>query len=260
MGIGSTLSYGFGLIKKYPKVMLPAVANSLIGATISLLTLATTANATTVQLSNLLWLIVLAIVAFFVGIAIEGIYISIAEQGYGKNVSLSKALEIMKEKYMSLFGTSLLVGLIIGAFAIVLALITTFAIIGVVGASVASASAAGTLPAVGAVVLVVLIVAVILSVLFFEAAPVVILENKTTIAALKRGWEIGTKNFWSILMVIIPAVLVVGAFYLLFDFGVASIAGKIAGLVVFYIVSIFTIAWYSTIPVAFYHEYVLKRK
>lgn len=259
MGIGSTLLYGFGLIKRYPKVMLPAVVNSLIGVTISLLTVATTANATAVQLSSLLWLIALAIVAFFVGIVIEGMYISIAEQGYGKNVSLSKALEITKEKYLSLFGTSLLVGVIIGAFAIVLALVTTLAIVGVVGASVASAGAAGALPEVGAAVLVVLIVAVIFSVLFFEAAPVVILENKTTIAALQRGWEIGTKNFWSILAVLIPALLVIGAFYVVFDLGVASILGTVAGSVVFYLVSIFTTAWYSTIPIAFYHEYVLKK-
>ena len=113
--------------------------------------------------------------------------------------------------------------------------------------------------------LVYLVVTAVLAPILYEAVPLVMLEGVSGIKAVKESIDIGKKNFWSILLLIIAIGLI--TFGINFIAGILvdvvsfvnHIAGSLLDLIISIILGSFIAAWTNALPIIFYKDYLAKK-
>ncbi len=270
MSVGKVLEFGFSLIRNEPKIVLPAVLNWLPHVLLLILSFQFFTSIkeilnlyTLEQLSkdtNLIWKILpsilpyilatipVAIISLFIYLLLMCIYSDIIRQAYThKNISLVRAFLIAKLWFLSILRTYLIgFAILLGIGAIIILIIG--------GLSIWILSK-GIVYSVFWMIFCIFIgiasVMVILT-LFYEIPAVVVVENKSGLEAILRSLNIGKRNFWQLLSVILVAI-----FFTIFIKNtlsyvpyVGTLLDNLAGLIL--------TAWNLMIPAVFYYEYEKK--
>lgn len=279
MGVIEVFSKTFDILKGNPKIIWPyliftfaigflAVFLALGAALAFHVSSAAPANslsaATVTKLITVLIPLyaVIALIAIIVAPFFYGTYISLADQGYGqkKKVNLGKAFNVAKANYLNMLLTFIAIGIIslvvLGIFAVVF-----IAPIAVYGLHIAT----GAWLAIG--VLVAIVVVVLLAIYLYQAYPVVALERKGPIEAIKRSVQIAKQNTGNVFFMLLATFLLGLAFsivdtILVFIIQVPlELAGNltlgigIAQTVNFILGGVFS-AWIALTPAGFYKEFV----
>ncbi len=286
MSITGIFGESFDTIWKYPKAILPYLVMELVISLlviIAVFELAGTAVATGI-ISAGFWALIIGIIvmSFVIGMFITplfyGVYTNIEVQKLKrKRLSLRSAYDATKTRYGTLFWAGL------ANLAIYLAIIIVFAglLLGYIGANGTVLAALGSVHT-GAVhtsvlrplvalagflllwaVLLVLCTG-IAAIFLFQYVPIVILEKRGALDSIKRSFEVGRKNFWSILGVLVIYMIIVLLVYFVVGiistpFDLASrAAGSLVQILISSIVGSFVYPWYIMIMTSFYNSYVRK--
>lgn len=204
------------------------------------------------------------LISFFVGPVLYGMYISIAEQGYGKKkVSLRTAWHVAAKNYYNLLATEVLVSIIWIVFVAVLAAIF------VVPAVLAIASPlVGAWLGIGTVIFIV--GSVLIGIALYEAFAVVIMERLGAFKAIKRSIAIGKRYPCKVFKIFLLALLIVVVYAILisifqaaleiaFAFAGIIFAGAIIAQAVNFVLNSAVGSWISMVPLGFYLDYVRRR-
>lgn len=279
MKVSRIFENAFGILKANPKIILPFfILMLLIGVlsvylSFSLSNAATSAGINTVHaffsmvLTNpgaVLLLMLIIIIGVFVSPLPVTMYISIADQSYEKaTVSLARAFAVAKKNYSNMLFLSVFIMIFwMGVLALLAAVFALPAVI--TGAGV------GTVLWILIGVVVSLVVLVVLTLCFYEASTVLILEKLAPVDAVSRSFQIGTKRLKLLFKILLFTILVTVVFIVLdvvVVYAVHAIVGLsghkqlglwVAELVNFLLVSAFDSS-IMMVPVVFYKEYVEKR-
>ena len=270
----------FDILRANPKIILPyLIFTAVIGilAVYASLLLVGSASSTGVNtassflslalgtLGRLVPLIVLiAALAILVIPLIIGAYISIADQGYQKKkVSLRIAFGVAKRNYLNMLLLSILVTIIwIAVFAVIgLAFVVPAFMLGRVGTALWLLLG----------MIVSIVVMVVLTLYLYEAYTVVILEKLGPIGAVRRSFQIGKQRLGLLFKVFALTILVAMGFVIVDSIAVIiieiplSLSGQMLlgigiGQALNFLLSSAFSSWFIMISVAFYKEYVGKRK
>lgn len=191
-------------------------------------------------LAGLPALIIFFILTFLACVLIEGMYISIGKQAaLNKKPDLGVAYKEAKSRYLSLLGADIIAGLM----ALLAALILISLFIAARGLGVVHI----TLAVIG--VLLIVILGFTLAALFFMVPAAVIIEGRSALESVKRSIQIGTANFWSIILLIL---IFLGLRIILGLIGIVPILGWVIAIVGSIILDIM----FLIIPSLFYYQYV----
>lgn len=201
-----------------------------------------------------------------------GIYYSLALQGLeGSRISVYEAIGLAKKKYVELLLTSILQ---MAIFVVVDAVIFSPLVPPILALLHAAGGSAGLglssmigqllkLMVEGMIVFVAFLVAMfILMPLLYEAVPLVLLEDLSGTAAIKRSVEIGKGSFWKLVWLFTVfwfavGIVYVGEWIVTAIFGVlGQVLGVVAGIVLSVAVGALVAAWSYILPVVFYKEFV----
>ncbi len=280
MGIGAVFTKTFDILKKNPKIIWPyLIFTAVIGVAALYFSLSLVSSysgslgsatpgyaaAALDVLAGLVPLIlVVMLVSVFVAPFMYGMYMDIADQGYGGGkVLLKKAYDTARANYLNM----LLAGIAVG-----ICWVVAVAVLAIVFALPAAAFGlhftTGLWIALG--VLVSIVALILLSIYLFEVYAVVIIEGKSPIDAIRRSFDIGKKNLGSIFGVLaitcvigvcfaIVDSLVIIALEFLLTAGVGRGFGIAGAQVVNFILSAAFSSWIALLPVGFYKEFISKK-
>jgi len=211
----------------------------------------------------LLTILSLSIIAFLIYPIFAGMLISSGIQALKGKLSLSKAFEEAKKKYLSLLGISLIS---CGIFVLLFVPIVFIAIIGMISELIALL--------LFILYLIFLVIALIFLVAsLFEAGTIVFTENRKAFDAVKRSFYIGKKKFLSIiatrffLFIIIFGVSlmiggILGIFRMVFNLVDEAVGFPILSILFLIIVKIPVNSFFYSaggiLPVIFYYNHDLK--
>lgn len=203
------------------------------------------------------------IISIFITPLVRGMYISIADQSYKNGrISLGRAFRAAKRRYATLLATMLLIALIWVAVSLVLGAVFLLPI-----ALIGTAFATRAWLFLGLLVLIALMI--LLSILFYEAYAVVMLENVDAVSAIKRSMSIGRKNLANIFSVFAISAVILALYVIfltfvafVFEGGLAAYNQVLTGVAITQLIN-FVLgsvmgAWFSLIPVGVYRAYVQK--
>lgn len=217
------------------------------------------------------FLVVLMGVVFLIEPIWLGTYYSMALQGLKGDISLTYALNQAVQKYIPLLWTFALEALI---FVVIDALIFSPLVIPALGlihaysvtgsaSSTAVTAAIASLLGIGLLlVLVYLIVSAILAPILYEAVPLVMLEGVSGIKAIRESIDMGEKNFWSILFLIVGIALIYFGINIVLSVLVDAvtilnqIAGSLLNIAITILLGAFIGAWVNALPIIFYKDYL----
>jgi hypothetical protein len=263
MGVLKVLSFPIRLMHRIPKVVLPsvliwiplilfnalfvhAIARSQVFNWISFMQGMYSAEMWEKVLSFIVPYAALGILIILISLGInlflKCTYVSIIQQSRRRKVSLSKAFDVAKSRFLSLVWTYFLLLVMYGVALVVLfVLFVVLTFLGPLGIVLDMFLALFA------------IVALLVSLLlFFLIDPVVVLEKKSGEDAIKRSMVIVQKSFLQALVVIIAGFLLIFFVEWLF----MSIPG--IGSSLSYLVRLFTITYAMSIPATFYFVYKKK--
>ncbi len=203
----------------------------------------------------------LIIIFFFIGILIQGVYISLCSKRNAKNVSLSQAFGAAAGRYRDLLGFGIIAAAI--SLAAAAAFLLPVAYIGYNSLLLpylnnvhVSASSAIGFAIVALVMLVLYAVAIAtISVLLFAGAPLVMLKGRGPVQALRESYAIGRKDFVNILILLIANAILIGAIELV---GSIFQTIPILGAVIYVAISIFVSSYSMLIPPMYYLTFCKK--
>jgi MFS family permease len=217
----------------------------------------------------LLIIFLLLIIAFLIYPIFNGMLISSGIQAVKGKLSLSKAFEETKKKYLSLLGVSLIsAGIFLSLFIPLIFLI----LVGIIFHT--SDFGGGGIFIMSIFIIIYLILVGIASIFLlaslFEANVLVFTENKKAVEAVKRSFYIGKKKFLSIFaslfflfIVALGIGFVLGIFGILFNFIDEILGLPIFGILFLIFVEIpihsFISSSSSILPVVFYYNYDLRK-
>ncbi len=281
MGFTAPLANSFKVLKEHPIIVVPFLAFLILIIIVSVILALVTVGAVsagasslfttgTPSISNLLSVFVplvlgILIVALIGGAFMQGMYIDLARQGLsGKTISLGGAWDTAKNRALKLIALNILILIIYAVVILILVFITGVpGVINNVMSTYASSFASGTSPGISTFVslvasvlaffILLVIAVVIMSVMFYQAPVVVILEDAGVIEALKRSIDIGKKNFVTILVFFI----IVGIVSTILSI-VISLLGLIPylGIIIRLAGDVLLGVWAAMIPAMFYFEYI----
>jgi len=283
MGFTTPLGNAFTVLKEHPIIIVPflvfLIAIIVVSVILALVTVgAVSAGASslfttgTPTFGNILAVFVplvlgIIIIALIGGAFMQGMYIDLARQGLSGKVSLGSAWDISKDRALRLIALNFLILIIYGVVIVILAYGT--GVPGVIQHIIASYTSSITSGSQGistlislvagvlAFFILLVIAGVIMSVLFYQATVVVVLENIGVIAALKRSYNIGKNNFVTILLFLIFVGIVTTILSVVIAlFGAIPILGVIIRLAGDVLLGV----WGSMIPAMFYFEYIKPMK
>ncbi len=286
MSITDIFGESFDTIWKYPKAILPYLVMELVISLlviIAVFELAGMAVATGI-ISASFWALIIGIIAmsFVIGMFITplfyGVYTNIEVQKLKKKrFSLRAAYNSTKARYGTLFWAGL------ANLAIYLVIVIVFAglLLGYIGANGPVLAALGAVHAGTAhtsalrplatlagflllwAVLLILCTG-IAAVFLFQYVPIAILEGRGALDSIKRSFEVGRKNFWSILgalviymIIVLLVYFVVGIISTPFDLASRTV-GSLVQILISSVVGSFVYPWYIMIMTSFYNSYVRK--
>ncbi|MGC8479551.1 MAG: hypothetical protein ACP5M9_02690 [Candidatus Micrarchaeia archaeon] len=266
MEVPKIFTDSFNDIISNPKVFLPSLLFSIITIVIFILVVFIFLSTTIVSnitlatfspytfLSNLtssnlitfvvIFLLVIFLITFFVAMLMNGVIVSMAYQLKTKRkLHIGDAISNTGSKYLNLIGAgflSILISIIAVGIPIFLVVVILYNQISL-----------STLVISAILLILALILLIVTSIYLFQVTTVVIIENKGPIAAIKRSFQIATKNRTNIFLTLLITFLisiVVGI--------ISSVLGiiPIAGFITILLVDIFSSVWYAMIPVYFYYE------
>ena len=189
---------------------------------------------------------VLVVTTLLVSIFVNGMVVAMADQISRKQpVDLNRAFNVAKAHYLSLFGAGMVVTvvmlLILGGA--VLAAVVIFSLTHLVTSILLTLLIA----------LVAIVLFVLASIYFYQVSTVIILEDRSAIDGIRRSFDIATRNFWDILVLLL-LVFVIGlaAGFIEGIFGLIPIVG----FIIIIIADIFVSVWFAVIPVYFYRDVI----
>ncbi len=233
--------------------------------------------------STIIFIVIITIVSVLIGPIFSGAYYAIAMQYLKKKeLTLSKALAVSKNSYKGLLWTSVIQTVIM---IIILAIVFSPLALSVISlisnipktmpssntiaeiSNIVQSAGIGiiaTLLLVLVTAIVALIVSFVLSVLFYEAVPLVMLKGKTGISAIKESFRIGRRYFWSIIGLLILfglfdvaisiIVNVVSAVLIIIN----PVVGLIGRVVLTVLLEALIVGLSGFLPILFYARYVGK--
>ncbi len=214
--------------------------------------------------------IIFILVALLIAPIFNGAYYSLAMQSMNKKgrPSLGKAFEDSKKVYKKML-TTFLIQITITIFVAIVLVLPMFIYLlnTAVSQNGAAALASGTGTAIVAMLITiaaVFIALLILYMLFFVAMPLAIIKNVGGIDAIKSSFQIGKRNFWSILGMLILLLVSYFVIYIAIEMvGFAvSMASPILGIALVLVFSIILSSFVAGVsgflPIVFYKRYVGK--
>jgi hypothetical protein len=259
MSVEKFLSSSFKLIKERPKVLLPAMLRWIPLAMFVLLALdfvlkmqpalnvdffqsfLTNPDALIMFFGSLISYIIISIpilvAVILIAIFIRCVYLDIGAQACTKNkINLGKSFDTAKKRMLPLLWTYILTFILVCSVALAIFIIGTF-----------------TTFLMGVGLILIFLMVLVFPVLFYQIAPVVVYEKKSGLAAIARGFRIGKKHFWNILLVLVLVLLA--------KMLIGSIFGLIPvfGTYIIILVDLVLDVWSMLIQSFVYFAYVKKR-
>ncbi len=285
MGVSDIFGYAFDTIKNNPKIILPyllliifaggIVLYSVLGGLENIYgpSLFTTpagpqapfgmAQLTQFFVGVLPVLSLVFLIAIFITPLIFGIYLSLADQSYRKkSINLGAAFHSAVRRYVDLLATYVLIAIIWIIAILIIAAIFLLPL-------VSFGAGFGTLLWLLLGMLVLLATVILLSILFYQAYTVVILENLGAVAAVRRSVAIGKQNISAIFSIFALSALIVIGYIIVIGILAVAIEGSFAlshhllyGITISqainFILDSAMASWFALIPVGFYMTYVKK--
>ena len=270
-------------IWRYPKAIVPYLVMELslsVVTVLAVLWIGGGALAAKVLTAGF-WTLIVGIVAvsFAIGMFITplfyGVYTNVEVQKLTKKkLSLSAAYNATKKSYARLFWAGLanmsiyiaIVAVFAGVMIAYLAAnSTTLSSLNFTGSAFASSSLKPAIALIGffliwAVLLFVCMV--MMAILLFQYVPAVILEGRGAIDSIRRSFEVGRKNFWTILGVLAIYIILVFVIYFVvglisspFDL-VSKAVGSIVQVVISAVIGSVIYPWYVMLMTSFYDRNV----
>ena len=242
--------------------MAGGIATGITGGGLSASNLGTEVTTLFVPIIMIVLIPIIAII--LISPIFSGIYYSLAMQAMGKKgkASLGKAFGESIEAYKKLLWTLILTAII--TFVIVVIIFVPFTIYLIASGSSAALhnNVLAVIVVVGITAIVGVIVLLALSILFYEAVPLAMLDGTSGLAAIEKSVAIGRKYYRSIIGLIILTALFSGLVYIVAGiisviFSIISpIVGIIANFVISIILDSFLVALSGFLPIVFYKRYV----
>lgn len=266
MSITTPIVNSYNIVRNQPKVVVPyllfAILFAIIGVVVFVLLILSylgTAGPSSVPLGTIIAFVVVAGILGIVGGAImDGTYISMAAQGLKGKITIRTAFDNAMNKLLSLLGVTLLIAVVsvaaIGGISVIFGigtLIATFSNISSMSHAALIAAFLSLIP----FFIVVIIVGGVLTIFFYLATVLVILENKGAVDALITSINLGAKNFVTILIFLV-VVFVISILASLI-FAVINLI-PIIGQIITFILGLFLYSWNFMLPTMFYFEYIKK--
>lgn len=265
---------GFNILKRNVVAVVPVVAFFFAAVIVSLLASGIAVASLPgldagAGMGSLLVPLILAVavatllLSLSIGIIMQGMYVSIAQQGLRGRVSLGRALDFAVKRAKDLF--------LFNLAAIAIVAVVTAAVVMLFMGSIESLASyvngysqgTGTASAVSLVlrmvgtllpILAVFWLAMfVIGIVLYQAVPLIALERMGPIGGMKRSYAIARKRYLSIIFVQFIGILIFGALYMVQGFfNLIPFVGWIVSIAI----SVFGSAWMQMIPTLFYFSYV----
>lgn len=251
MSVEKALSIPYNIIKKYPKVVLPAVLSWIPPALILLLVSSILGNfdisAWPDQLENyLLSSSILKYATYFSLVLVLYILIDVFLRTYfqivvfDKKKNISKMVNKTKRYFWRMLWTLILKN-------IVLLLVILAGALPILLADVLPAVTLLSIP----IMLLMILAAIVIQIMFYPLPAIVVKENKPGIEALERSIEFSRKNFWSLVLLLI----IVWVFSSIISFILSpllSVKTLYITIPIYSIIWLFIGAFFQMLPASFY--------
>jgi len=247
--VANVLVYSFNLIRKKPKIVLPELLYWIVLALVIVLFYLVSINMTnffipaksslvyTNLISNLIPFSIFMILIFVVAVYIQGIYPDIVRQAFTKkDIVLTESFKTARKRFCSLLWTNILLILLI------------MLIIG--GAAALLIGMLGILKIVSPLIGIMLVLGFIVATIFgipgiYMLSTVVVLENLSGIAAIKRSFALSRGRVLSIWGVIFLIGIFSMGLYVL-------ILVPVIGLLLYVPISLFVATWSKNASTSYY--------
>ncbi|MCD6483130.1 MAG: hypothetical protein J7K83_02575 [Candidatus Aenigmarchaeota archaeon] len=251
MSVEKALSIPYNIMKKYPKVVLPAVLSWIPSILILMLVSSVVGNfnisSWSEQLEDYLSSSsILKYATYFSSILVLYILIDVFLRTYFQIVvferkkNISQMIEKAKRYFWRMLWTLILKN-------VVLLLIVLAGILPILLVAVLPAIALLSIP----LMLLAILAAIVIQIMFYPLPAIVVKENKSGIEALKRSIEFSRKNFWSLVLLLI-IIWVISSILSFILSPLLSVKTLYITIPIYSIIWLFVEAFFQMLPASFY--------